>query len=96
MTKQDLAEAVSAKTSITQSDATIIIDVITESIKEFLIKGQPLYIRNFGTFSPVLRKAKVGRDIRHNKQVNINACYKPKFKPCVEFVNAMKSLKVEE
>ena len=84
MTKNELADALSAKTGLTKSDAIVAIDGFIEAAKETLAKNKNIYLRGFGTFKVEERKAKTGRDISKGKAVRIPAHCVVKFKPCNE------------
>lgn len=59
-------------------------------IKKALYKGSNIYLRGFGTFTPKVRKAKMGRNISRGTQVLIPEHRVPYFKPSKEFKDLLK------
>jgi len=58
MNKKDLVKYISDKVRITENDASIIMDVLMDGIKEGLNEDGVVKIRHFGTFSIEKRKAR--------------------------------------
>lgn len=90
MTKYELATAVAYKTGNNKQMVTEIIDATMVEIKIKLSKSGSVYLRGFGTFSPKIRKAKVGRNISKGTQVDIPERRVPHFKPAQDFKEALK------
>ena len=53
---KDVVRYVSDKTMITERDAGLIYDVVIDCLRNFLIEGHTVKIRNFGTFYTKERK----------------------------------------
>lgn len=86
MIKSELAQALSAYmdeggVSLTNSEATKAIDGIIEIIGSELKHGRPVFLRGFGTFQIVKRKAKAARNIKLNQTILIPERKVIKFKP---------------
>ncbi len=81
MIKEDIVEAVSKEIGLPKHECLHIVDNIIESVKELLEEGRKIEIREFGTFSVVNRKAKIGRIIATGGTVVVPARRAPKFLP---------------
>lgn len=91
MRKQQLVDAVAAKTGLPKVDALIALEAALKIIKQELTDGGEVTLRGFGTFMPQHRAAKTGRNIKRNLPVEIPAHNVPKFKPAKEFVQSVKT-----
>ena len=91
MTKHDIVIAISDKTGIERAVVQATIEEIMHSIKDSLSQGENVYLRGFGTFETIVRAEKLGRNISKNTSVVIPAHRIPKFKPCKEFVEQVKT-----
>jgi len=81
MVKEELVEEIAKSLNLTKFEAHNIFDAAIESIKEMLEEGKKIEIREFGTFSAVMRKPKLGRIISTGGTVKIPARMAPKFLP---------------
>ena len=61
-----------------------------DSIKDSLAKGQPVYLRGFGSFIIKHRAEKAARNITRNTTMTIPAHDIPAFKPAKVFVASVK------
>lgn len=80
MTRRDIAEQVSRKTGVTTN---IVYNLLGEALKvmsDGLVKNKKLYLRGFGTFSTVRRKAKQARNICEGTPMSLPAQTVPHFK----------------
>ncbi len=90
MRKSDLINKIAAETQIPKVDVLMTLERMFKEVKESLANGQNIYIRGFGSFITKKRAAKIGRNIKMNKAVNIPEHFIPAFKPAKEFVNEVK------
>ncbi len=79
--KEDIVEVVAREIKLPKHECLHIVDSIIESIKELLEAGRKIEIREFGTFSAVERKAKIGRIIATGGTVLVPPRRAPKFLP---------------
>lgn len=79
--KEDLIERVAEKTNLTKREATEIVEATFEGLQNLLVAGKKVEIREFGTFRPVLRRAKLGRIISTGQTVAVPPRMAPKFVP---------------
>jgi DNA-binding protein HU-beta len=64
MTKADLVDAIALNTMVQQATVEKVIDAFIAESGKALSNKQPIYLRGFGTFKIVTRKAKPVRNIR--------------------------------
>jgi nucleoid DNA-binding protein len=62
LTKRDLVVRISNETNLVQQDVLKVIQFTLDHIKESLLKGNAVQLRNFGVFEIKIRKARVGRN----------------------------------
>ena len=62
LTKRDLVVRISNETNLVQQDVLKVIQFTLNHIKESLLKGDAVLLRNFGVFEIKIRKARVGRN----------------------------------
>jgi nucleoid DNA-binding protein len=62
LTKRDLVVRISNETNLVQQDVLKVIQFTLNHIKESLLKGDAVQLRNFGVFEIKIRKARVGRN----------------------------------
>ena len=68
----------------------IVVESFMESVKGSLAKGNPVYLRGFGSFIIKHRAEKAARNITKNTTMTIPAHNIPAFKPAKVFVNEVK------
>lgn len=81
MIKEDLVDHVAEKANLTKREAVEIVEATLEALTKILVSGRKVEIREFGTFRPVLRKAKLGRIIATGETVHVPPRRAPKFVP---------------
>lgn len=81
MIKEDIVEAVSKDIGLPKHECLEVVDSIIDSIKDLLEAGKKIEIREFGTFTVVNRKAKIGRIIATGGTVVVPPRRAPKFLP---------------
>jgi len=81
MTKDELIDAVAAKTDISKKDSERVINAVLESVTKALVDGDKVAFTGFGTFSVNRREARTGVNPQHPEQkIQIPAMNVPKFK----------------
>ena len=81
MTKTDLIEKVSLKTtSLTKKQTEIIVNMLFDSIKEALATGDKIEIRGFGSFRVRNRRNREGRNPKTGEIVTVPEKRVPFFK----------------
>ena len=91
MTKAEIVNEVAKATGIEKVAVQTVVEAAMESIKGSLIKGNPVYLRGFGSFIIKHRAAKTARNIQKNITITIDAHDLPSFKHAKSFVEKMKA-----
>ena len=81
MNKNELVDAVSARTDLRKSEASKAVDAVFDSITAALRGGDDVRLVGFGTFSVANRAASEGRNPRTGEKIMIAASKQAKFKP---------------
>ena len=71
--KKELINAIALATKKTKKDSKVIADALIKVMKTELSNGGSIKLVNFGTFTVVERKARVGRNPRTGEKLNIPA-----------------------
>ena len=90
MTKAEIVNEVAKKTGIEKIKVQAVVDEFTECIKEAIAKGEPVYIRRFGSFIIKHRAEKAARNITQKTTMTIPAHNIPAFKPSKAFSSELK------
>ncbi len=85
MNKAEAINKIAEQTELSKADVEKIISCFFDTVKSALKGKQNVRLVGFGTFSATKRKARVGRNPQTGQQIEIPACYYPKFKPGKEF-----------
>ncbi len=80
MNKSELIAAVASKAEITKKDAEAAVAAVIASVTDALAQGDKVQLVGFGTFEVRARSARIGRDPRSNKSIQIPASKAPAFK----------------
>ena len=93
MTKAEIVNEVAKATGIEKIAVQTVIESFMECVKDSLTKGNPVYLRGFGSFIIKHRAQKAARNITKKTTMVIPAHNIPAFKPAKVFVNAVKEAK---
>jgi DNA-binding protein HU-beta len=93
MTKAEIVNEVAKATGLEKVTVQAVVEAYMESVKNSLIKGNPVYLRGFGSFIIKERAQKAARNITKNTTMIIPAHKIPAFKPAKVFVGAVKNAK---
>ncbi|MBR4233105.1 MAG: integration host factor subunit beta [Bacteroidales bacterium] len=93
MTKADIVNEVAKSTGIEKITVQTVVESFMESVKGSLIKGEPVYLRGFGSFIIKHRAEKAARNITKHTTMTIPAHDIPAFKPAKVFTAAVKDNK---
>lgn len=90
MTKAEIVNEVAKSTGIEKVAVQNVVEAFMDSVKDSLAKGNPVYLRGFGSFIVKHRAEKAARNITRNTTMTIPAHDIPAFKPAKVFVAAVK------
>ena len=89
MNKGELIEKVSSEVDISKSKSSQAVEVVFESIRSSLAKGEKVLLVGLGSFSVKQRAARTGRNPRTGETINIAAKKVPAFKAGKELKEAV-------
>jgi DNA-binding protein HU-beta len=90
MTKADVVNEVAKATGVEKVEALAVIESFMDVVKGSLAKGEPVYLRGFGSFIIKHRAEKTARNITKNTTITIQAHDIPAFKPSKTFMESVK------
>ena len=73
LTKADIVNEVFKKLGSKRSQAVEAVDLVFETMKKVLERGERLKISGFGSFNPRDKKTRVGRNPKTGEQLKISA-----------------------
>ena len=85
MTKAEIVNEVAKATGIEKVTVQTVFEASMEAIKDSIIKGNPVYLRGFGSFIIKHRAQKAARNITQKTTLTIPAHDIPAFKPTKAF-----------
>ena len=88
MTKAEIVNEVAKATGVEKVTVQTVVEAFMENVKESIVKGEPVYLRGFGSF--IVKAKKAARNITKKTTMTIPAHDIPAFKPAKVFVNAVK------
>jgi len=80
MKKSDLIATVAAKAKITNKAAEDVVNIIFQTMKQALIRGERIELRGLGSFSVKKYGAYIGRNPKTGGQINVKEKRLPVFK----------------
>ena len=90
MTKAEIVNEIAKETGIQKETVSTVVEAFMESVKNSLAKGNPVYIRGFGSFIIKHRAEKAARNITKNTTMTNPAHNIPAFKPAKVFGSTVK------
>ena len=81
MNKSELIDVVAGKTGHTKTDTEKTLSALLETLIDTVAQGDSVNLMGFGTFKPVEREAREGRNPATGGTIRIEASRTPKFVP---------------
>ena len=81
VTKADIIESVYAHVKLSKKDSTEIVELVIESMKSTLERGEKVKISGFGNFHVRSKHSRVGRNPQTGTELEISARLVPTFRP---------------
>ena len=81
MTKADIIESVYEKVGFSKKESAEIVELVFDTLKETLERGDKVKISGFGNFQVRQKKARVGRNPQTGKEIEISARRVLTFRP---------------
>lgn len=91
MTKAEIVNEIAKSTGIEKVEILTVVEAFMETVKGSIIKGEPVYLRGFGSFIVKRRAAKAARNITKKTTITIPAHNIPAFKPAKSFLEEVKN-----
>jgi len=79
MNKADLVNLVAARTELTKTDVSMVVDAAIETIVDSVVEGKKVSILGFGSFEPRERSARQGLNPKTGEKIKIPAKRVPAF-----------------
>jgi integration host factor subunit alpha len=89
MTKADLIETVYVQVKLTKKESADIVELVLETLKGSLEKGEKVKISGFGNFQVREKKSRVGRNPQTGQEIEISARRVLTFRPSQVLKNAL-------
>lgn len=89
MNKSELIDAIAKESEISKAAAERALTATTDAIVKAVAKGDSVTLVGFGTFKPVKRAARAGRNPQTGKEIKIAASVVPKFAAGKGFKDAL-------
>jgi DNA-binding protein HU-beta len=90
MTKIDLIANIATEAGVKKSVAEKVLNALMNNVERALKSGDKVTLTGFGTFQCTQRASRTGRNPRTGKEIKIDACNVPKFKPGNKLKEALK------
>src|SRR3954452_567999 len=81
MTKADIIEGVYEKVGFSKKESAEIVELVFDTVKETLERGDKIKISGFGNFQVRQKNARVGRNPQTGKEIEISARRVLRFQP---------------
>lgn len=91
MTKADLVEVLHARVGFSKKESADIVEMVFDTIKSTLERGEKIKISGFGNFEVRDKRARVGRNPQTGEVIEISARRVLTFKPSQVLKNALNS-----
>ena len=95
MTKADIIEGVYEKVGFSKKESAEIVELVFDTVKETLERGDKIKISGFGNFQVRQKKARVGRNPQTGKEIEISARRVLTFRPSQVLKTALNSLPID-
>lgn len=89
MNKYDLVKRLRKECSLTEAEAEKLIKAAIDTFTEALAEGERIFLPGFGTFAPVARAARKGRNPKTGEELSLPACNAIKFTAAKRLRDAM-------
>lgn len=77
--KTELIRQIASKSGMSISSVQKVLDEVFQEIAHALVQGRKVSLKGFGSFEPVLRKAREGVNPKTGERLSVPASIKPRF-----------------
>jgi integration host factor subunit alpha len=92
VTKADIIESVYEKVGFSKKEAADVVEMVFDTIKETLERGEKIKISGFGNFIVRDKKSRVGRNPQTGQEIEISARRVLTFRPSQVLKNALNGM----
>jgi len=92
MTKADIIESVYEKVGFSKKESAEVVEMVFDTIKETLERGEKIKISGFGNFIVRDKNSRVGRNPQTGKEIEISARRVLTFRPSQVLKNALNGI----
>ncbi len=92
MTKGDIVNLIFEKVGLPKNEAQDITEIVFDALKQTLIAGESVKISGFGTFNVRKKNARIGRNPKTKKEVEIAPRRVVTFKASDQFKDLVKKM----
>jgi nucleoid DNA-binding protein len=85
MNKSDMIDHIAAQTKLTKKAVADVLEAFMDGVMATVKKGDAVTFTGFGTYKPMQRKARTGRNPQTGAEIQIPARTVPVFRPGKEF-----------
>lgn len=85
MTKAEIVNSIAKNTGLEKTQVLLVVEEFMSVVKDSVSKGEPVYLRGFGSFIAKKRAQKAARDIKKQTTVIIPEHFVAAFKPSKDF-----------
>lgn len=85
MTKADLADKIYEEVGLSKKEASGVVELLFDSMKNILSEGESIKITGFGTFLVRKKSARRGRNPKTGEEIQIEQRRIVTFKPSLQF-----------
>ena len=96
MTKADIIEQIYEKVGFSKKESSEIVELVFNTMKETLSKGEKIKISGFGNFVVRDKRPRIGRNPQTGEEIEISARRVMTFKPSQVLKSALNEGKVPE
>lgn len=89
MTKADIIETVYVQVKLTKRESAEVVELVLETLKGTLVKGERVKVSGFGNFHVREKKSRVGRNPQTGEEIAISARRVLTFRPSQVLKNAL-------
>lgn len=95
MIKSQVVALVCKQTGIVKVDVEDVVNSFLNVVRQTVESGEYVALGTFGTFGLTKKLEKKARNVFTNEPIIVPTHYKPAFKPCLGFIDAVRKLKVK-
>ena len=91
ITRKDLISSIVERGGVYKYQATAMVDILFDEMKNALANGEKVSIRNFGTFEPKVFKSHAAVHPSTKKPIVVPEFKRVAFRPGTELINAVRN-----